>query len=520
MEAIMGASASSTQGIEALSRRADSVDAAHAVQPPPFRWVTRVIVPTAIVVGAAALLLASAWKSLLPAVEVTAAPVIERSSEGTPRGAAVVQAAGWIEAAPFVTHASALTNGVIAEVLVLEGDRVDAGQVLARLVSEDALLALERADAEVTRREAARDEAQARLAAAQSDWDNPVERERATAVAQARLEESRALLVQLGAEIRAGEAEAERLRREHARLAPLGETRAISDGEVVDARERLNAQEAVVDALRARRDVVAAQITREEAELRAAREQQRLRTEERRELDAAKATLASEQAELARAKVEQREAELRVRRLEVTAPVSGIVVERLKEPGSKVRLESDDSNSAIVASIYDPSRVQVRVDVPLADAAKIAEGQDAEIVVDVLPNQVFRGTVTRILHRADIQKNTLQAKVALHDPSPLLRPEMLARVKFLATSANEESDSAATALFVPREAIAGGHAWVVEQFDGTHGVARRRAVTTSDGAREGWIEASGGLRPGDLVVLSPPHALKDGRRLRVKLQAT
>ena len=66
--------------------------------------------------------------------------------------------------------------------------------------------------------------------------------------------------------------------------------------------------------------------------------------------------------------------------------------------------------------LYDPKRLQVRVDVPLADAAKVRVGQQAKVVVGVLPDRTFDGEVTRVVHEADIQRNTLQVKVAHHRP--------------------------------------------------------------------------------------------------------
>ena len=49
-------------------------------------------------------------------------------------------------------------------------------------------------------------------------------------------------------------------------------------------------------------------------------------------------------------------------------------------------------------------------------AARVEVGQAAEVVVDLLPDQTFRGEVTRFLHKADIQKNTVEAKVRISHP--------------------------------------------------------------------------------------------------------
>jgi multidrug resistance efflux pump len=102
--------------------------------------------------------------------------------------------------------------------------------------------------------------------------------------------------------------------------------------------------------------------------------------------------------------------------MEIRSPIDGMVMSRLTEPGSKVVVISDNPGSARVLSVYDPRKLQVRVDVPLAETGKVGVGQQADIVVDVLPDRNFSGTVTRVLHEANIQKNTLEVKVAIENP--------------------------------------------------------------------------------------------------------
>ncbi len=76
------------------------------------------------------------------------------------------------------------------------------------------------------------------------------------------------------------------------------------------------------------------------------------------------------------------------------------------------------------------------------------------------------------MHEANIQKNTLEAKVVLGAPDPVLRPEMLARVKFLARpdSPVERRAIDCSLRKMPFEGAAGDAvAWVVRDFDGVRG---------------------------------------------------
>src|SRR5690606_23362563 len=118
-------------------------------------------------------------------------------------------------------------------------------------------------------------------------------------------------------------------------------------------------------------------------------------------------------------------ARLALSRTIVGSPVDGRVLRLLSIPGQKKMLSDNDSESSTVAILYDPAKLQVRVDVPLADAAGLQVGQTARIRCGLLPDKVFDGTVTRITGEADLQRNTLQAKVSIASPVDQLRPEML-----------------------------------------------------------------------------------------------
>ena len=75
--------------------------------------------------------------------------------------------------------------------------------------------------------------------------------------------------------------------------------------------------------------------------------------------------------------------------------------------------------------------LQVRVDVRLEDVPQVQAGQKATIETASLPEPIT-GTVLSVTTRADIQKNTLQVKVAIDTPPEVIKPEMLAKVTFLA----------------------------------------------------------------------------------------
>jgi RND family efflux transporter MFP subunit len=455
-----------------------------------------VALPLVILAAFVALFAGSLAASLTPSVDVTAVPVVERPSisqaASTPSAASgkvIVQAAGWIEPDPFKIHATALTDGSVKDVLFLEGDTVEKGDVLARMIDDDALLALQRAQAEAR--------------AAEEEWEANIEAQREAAITTASVRETEASLELAHAELEVEQALLREAERVYTRRNNLVDDGTIPQEEFETAEATALAQSAKVRVVESRIDELKAKLERMKAEAAAAQRRLELRTKERRELDLARVALA--------------EAELRVERLEIRAPISGKVMQRTVEPGSMLMAFSENPDMAMVAMLYDPEKLQVRVDVPLADAAKVGVGQAAQVFVEVLPDRTFSGTVTRITNLADIQKNTLEVKVAITDPAPELKPEMLARVRFLATQQTLQTKAApgASSVFAPAEAITNGTAWIVTQYDGTEGVAARRTVSTTGAEHDGWLEISTGLHPGDLVITSSAEQLQQGQKVRV-----
>jgi RND family efflux transporter MFP subunit len=228
------------------------------------------------------------------------------------------------------------------------------------------------------------------------------------------------------------------------------------------------------------------------------------------------AMAAAEQA----ADADRRMKELALARTQVRAPAAGVVMARLAVPGMSAGAMQDGKP---LVELYDPAELQVRADVPLADAGRLAPGMRAEIALDVLPDRVFRGEVVRILHQADIAKNTVQAKVRIVDPAPELRPEMLARVKLFPRVAAGAPGAARAAgrssVWVPAGAVDASakppSVLVVAGLSDGRGTLERRTIEAAGRGDGAWVPVASGLRAGDLVVAEPAGAPAPGTRVRI-----
>ena len=489
--------------------------------PEPSRhWGTRVVLPGLIVLATTGLFAVAGRETFRSEVPVTVVPVmVKDDSEIALQEEVVVQAPGWVEADPFPMAASALADGVVQEVLVLEGDYVEKGQVIARLIDDDARIAVQRAEANADEKQAALEVAQANLQEAERNWEHPIELNRKLKTAEARLEETRAEFKRWPHRLARIEAETVYLQKELQRVEPLVAGGSANDIEVIRARQDLEARLAELEVVRLQESVLKAHINEWEAEVEAARMNFRLRIADTRALAEAAAAVAQARAMLLAAEADLDDARLRFERMTIRSPSDGKVMVRLAEPGAKLMLHMDNPHSAQVARLYDPERLQVRVDIPLVDAAKVGVGQPAEIVVDVLPDRVYRGSVSRVVHEADVQKNTLQVKVAINDPTSEIKPEMLARARFFGraeSSIDNEEQNQYGSLLIPKSAVHGDegsrYVWVGDQSNGT---AVRTPITLGTRKIDDWVSITDGLQPGDRVITNPPRNLADGTPVRI-----
>ncbi len=211
------------------------------------------------------------------------------------------------------------------------------------------------------------------------------------------------------------------------------------------------------------------------------------------------------------AQVERAAAALEADRCRIIAPTAGVVLRLAVVPGRHLSLDS--AETALVAELFDPARVQVRADVPLADAGAVRPGQRVEITCELLPGRTLSGAVVGVAGLADATRNTLAVHIALSDPPPSLRPDMLARVIILGDATAGQPRPTVAGLAAPLTALrehSADHAvvWVVD----AEGRLRRRGVVLGGSERDGWVPVSEGLALGEPVVLGAVDGLREGRR--------
>lgn len=316
----------------------------------PRRW----LIPLVVVAIVVALVV---WLRQRPvaadAVTVTAAP-LRQSLVFSARVASVAR-----------TDLAATVTGRVARVLVREGDRVRAGQIVVELEADELT-------AQAAQARAALASAEARLKA-QAQVSEPVSRQ---SVAQAR-------------------SNAEFARRELDRQRALFNQGFIGQARLQDA-ER------------------AAQVA--QAALAAAEAQAAGNTSGGVETAALAARVREAQAALALA-------EARLAQTRIVAPAAGRIVTRSVEPGDVVQ----PARRILTLAADGETRLIAQVDEK--NLALLREGLTATASTDAFPDKPFTATLNFLAPAADAARGTVEARLVVKEPPAFLRDDMTVSVE-------------------------------------------------------------------------------------------
>ena len=487
---------------------------------PKRRIVSRVVLPAVLVIGFAAVLAWAARDVYLPRTAVTVVPVRVSRAEIQTGGTPLFNAAGWIEPRPTAIRVAALASGVVEELLVVEDQHVTAGEPIARLVDEDAQLALEQAQALLKLRESEVREAEAALAAAQVNFDIPAHLELPVAEAEAALAAVETELSNLPHQLERSEARLALARFDLELREKLSSGNATTQLQIEKSRAEFEAAQAEVNELTRRQPALEKQQTALSRQVAAATKRLELKTDELQMLEESRARLLGAQSRLKQAQVAVAEAELRLSRMVIPAPTDGRILNLVALPGSQLSsgdgpMSGDDRST--VVKMYDPQQLQVRVDVRFEDLPETGRDQPVEIRSPALPEPLL-GRVLFLTGFANIQKNTLEVKVSIDDPPEVLKPEMLVDVTFLApeTPPTDDASTDQFHLFVPRSLVHkdgdASYVWLARIAEQT---AYRQRVTLGTAQTPNFVEVTDGLTAASRLIASGYEQLADGDRISI-----
>ncbi len=194
----------------------------------------------------------------------------------------------------------------------------------------------------------------------------------------------------------------------------------------------------------------------------------------------------------------------------LVAPISGLVAQRLAQPGERVPVDGR------IVEVVDLSRIELEAAVAPQDLPALQVGAPASLLLDGSGAQVA-ARVVRINPSATAGARTVAAYLAV-DPHPGLRHGLFAR--------GSVELGQTTALAIPLSAVRMDQAqpYAIRLRDGR---AERRVLTLGAQGRApqatagsgDWVEVRSGLATGDQVLTATAGLVADGVRLKAPAAA-
>lgn len=188
---------------------------------------------------------------------------------------------------------------------------------------------------------------------------------------------------------------------------------------------------------------------------------------------------------------------------QVTAPFDGVITSRQVDVGSLVT--ADAAGGTPLFSIARTDLLRVQVYVPQSAYFGISDGDRATLTIPELPGRVFDGTVARNAAALADGTRTLLAEVDVENKDRTLAAGLYGVVHLQVRRLNPVVRIPSQAVIFNADGLDVG---VV--VDGK--VELRKLDVEADNGSD--LEARGGLKPGDHVILNPPVNVTDGMRVR------
>lgn len=228
----------------------------------------------------------------------------------------------------------------------------------------------------------------------------------------------------------------------------------------------------------------------------------------RNALDTAESSAAGAAASLQAARAAAELARKSLQDCEVRAPITGLVSQRLAQPGERVAIDGR------LIEIVDLSRIELEAAVAPEDVLGLRVGQAARVEVDGLP-QALSARVARINPAAQTGTRSVMAYLELAPGAAAagLRQGLFARAAI--------ELQRRTALVVPQSSVRLDQASPYVLLAVAGRVVQRpvrtgaRGEVAIAGQPEAAVEITDGVAPGDIVLRGTVGALRDGTRIRL-----
>lgn len=231
--------------------------------------------------------------------------------------------------------------------------------------------------------------------------------------------------------------------------------------------------------------------------------------------ESAVARLESLKADILLAEAQQRQSEQLLENMFIRAPFDGTVISKDAEEGESIMPGGTGGTSGrgSVATIADLDTLDIVCDVQEGFISRIAQGQEADVSIDAVPDKKYHGSVRKIIPMGDRARATIKVEVQIDDADGLLFPEMSGTVFFLPTEQSLQV-SEEPRIFCPTASIDSDEdgqkfVWMID------GENRAQRIMVEIGQqKDGRTEIVGGLSGKERIVVNPEE-LTEGAPVRI-----
>lgn len=178
----------------------------------------------------------------------------------------------------------------------------------------------------------------------------------------------------------------------------------------------------------------------------------------------------------------------------VTAPLSGVVLERLVTAGTAI------TAGTLLFVVSDLSRLWAVAEIDETHLPALAVGRTVELTVSAYPQRMFSGRIVAIGDTVNPDSRRVTARIEVENRDGALKPQMYATVRL------ETADEEAIVL-VPAAAVQKLEQQAVVFVEQAPGRFSRRAVVPGV-ERNGFVEITGGLEADERVATAGTFLIK------------
>lgn len=204
------------------------------------------------------------------------------------------------------------------------------------------------------------------------------------------------------------------------------------------------------------------------------------------------------------AKYDFESAEIRMAKMQIVAPFSGVIVELpYYTPGTRV------STNQHMVSLMAYDKMYMEINLPEKSISEIKLGQEVLITNYTIVEDTIKGIVTELSPMISTETRTFGGKLLINNPNLKLRPGMFVKADIITA----QKDST---VVIPKDVILSGSRGKYVFVVGRNSSADDRRITTGI-ENQDYIEVVEGLAKNDRLIIKGFETLRENSKVKIIL---